>query len=694
MMGRASRLLNPRSVAIVGASERADALGTRVLRNLRLMGYSGAVYPVNPRYDAIEGIRCWPSLSTLPRGVEAAFLAVPASAGPALADEAGRCGIKALFVNASGYADGGPAGVALQRELTAVADRYDIAVSGPNNMGLVNVLDRTALWTQGYMRPVPPGPVAVIAHSGTIALILIEDQRDLGFAYIITAGNEAGATAADYLACMVEDDRVEVILMFLETIRDPKTFADAAANAARRGKPVIVLKVGASEAGRALVQAHSGSLAGEDRLYDAYFKSLGVIRVRDLEEMLETAALLCANPAPPRNRNVAVVTLSGGEAALLSDVASELGLDFATLDEATVSRLRPAFPDYASIGNPVDAWGLGFEPQRFKSVVEALLADPQLGTVAFSINAPSRRGEDVPYARAVANACVDVATDKRIVFISNSVGNGVNPAVRSLLAPARIPFLSGMRAGLAAVRNVTRLVDVNVDRPADPPVASLAWPDDEAKRFRLLCDAGVPMVSTKIVASRDAAVAAARGMGFPVAVKGVADHLPHKSDHGLVCLDVRDADGVAKAFDTLASRLAVHATANSASHVVVQRMAGEGVELIVAIRNDPLLGSYVIAGPGGVLVELANQASVRRGPVDEAQSRAMLEETSAGKLLRGVRGKGPWDGDAAAKAIAALSRFGAAYRNTLATVEINPLIVGREGVLGVDVLAERQAARP
>ena len=691
MIGSARRLLNPRSVAIVGASERADALGTRVMRNLRLMGYTGTVYPVNPRYEAIDGLRCWPSFSALPRGVEAAFLAVPATAGPALAEEAGRCGIKALFVNASGYADGGPSGAALQSELTAVAERHGIAICGPNNMGLVNVVDGTAMWTQGYMRPVARGPVAVIAHSGTIALILIEDQRDLGFAYIITAGNEAGATAADYLACMVDDDRVEVILMFVETIRDPVIFAQAAASAAKRGKPVIVLKAGASEGGRALVQAHSGSLAGEDRLYDAFFKALGVIRVHDLEEMLETAALFCTNPVLPRNRNVAAVTLSGGEAALLSDVASELGLYFATLDASTIARLRPAFPEYAIIGNPVDAWGLGFEPQRFKSIVEALFADPALGTVVFSINAPSRRADDVPYARAVANACVEVATDKRVVFVSNSVGNGVNPAVRALLDPARIPYLSGMRAGLAAVRNLTRLVGANVKHAVDTSCAAQPWPEDEAARFRMLSGAGVPMVATEIVESREAAKAAAQRLGFPVALKGVAAHLPHKSDHGLVRLNVCDADDSADVFDTLARTLAQHALPGSPGRVIVQEMAGEGVEIIVGIRNDPKLGSFVVAGPGGVLVELANQASVRRGPVDEADARAMLEETAAGKLLRGVRGRGPWDLDAAARAIAALSRFGAAYRDTLATIEINPVIVGRAGALGVDVLTERHS---
>ena len=689
----ARRLLNPQSIAIVGASQRSDAIGSRVLHNLRLMGYTGALYPVNPRYESIDGLRCWPSLSSLPPAVDAAFLAVPASGGPALAEEAGRCGIKALFVNANGYADGGPDGIALQNELMAITERYGMALSGPNNMGLVNVHDRIAVWSQGHMRPVAPGPVAVIAHSGTIALILIEDQRDLGFAYLVTTGNEAGATAADYLACMAEDDRVQVILLFLETIRDPQLFARAATEAARRGKRVIALKVGASAGGSALVQAHTGSLAGEDRLYEAFFRSLGVIRVRDLDEMLETAVLFSANTALPPTRNVAAVTLSGGEAALISDIGHELGLDFMPLGAGTLAQLRPAFPDYATIGNPVDAWGLGFDPERFQLVVDTLLGDPALGTVMFSINASSRRGEDIPYGRAVANACLRAKPhDKRIVFASNSVGNGVSPVLRGLLAPAGIPYLSGMRAGLAAVRNMARLCDMEV-KTAVTPASAPQWPADEPARFRQLSDAGIPMAPTEVVDTRDAAATVAVRMGFPVALKGIADHLPHKSDLGLVRLRIADAHGAAEAFDALAAILAHHARDGARGCVVVQKMADEGIELIVGVRNDPGFGSFIIVGPGGVLVDVANQASVRRGPVDEREARAMLAETPAARLLAGVRGNGPWDADAAAHAIGALSRFGAAHRATLATLEINPLIVGRIGVQGVDVLAEPHLAR-
>jgi acyl-CoA synthetase (NDP forming) len=686
------RLLNPRSVAIVGASERPDAIGTRVMINLRHMGYEGRIYPVNPRYDSLGGLKCYPSLAALPETVDAAFLAVPSTAGPELAEQAGQCGIKALLLNASGYNDGGEEGRALQAQLQEAARRHGMAVAGPNNMGLINVHDRVALWTSQYMKAIEPGPVAVIAQSGSMALILMENQRDLGFAYVITAGNEAGATAADYLLQMARDDRVKVVLMFLETVRNPKLFAEAAKECARQGKRIVVLKVGASQRGRTLVQAHTGSLAGEDRLYEAYFKSLGIVRARDLDEMLETAVLFSANPNPAPSRHAAAVTLSGGEAALLSDIAAEVKLDFMTLSAETLAALRPAFPDFATVANPVDAWGLGFSAERFQLVVDALVADPHLGVIVFSVHAASRRGEDVPYARAIAQACLKVKTDKRIVFVNNTVGNGVNAAIRKLVEPAGIAYLSGMRAGLSAVRN---LIDLQLPAAsqahAAPSTSSApAWPGDEPARFRQLAEAGVPMVPAQAVASREEAAQVAAQMGWPVVLKGVADHLPHKSELGLVRLNLKDEAAVHQAFAELDAILARHAQEGSNARVVVQKMAGDGVELILGLRNDPQFGSFVIVGPGGVLVELGNQASIRLGPVDAAQAREMLFETAAGTLIEGVRGKGPWNMEAAVAAIVAFSRFGAQRGPTLSTLEINPLIVGRDGAWGVDVLAEPQ----
>jgi acyl-CoA synthetase (NDP forming) len=684
--------MKPGSVAIVGASDRPEAIGTRLIRNLRLMDFPGTIYPVNPRYPELAGMRCYPSLSDLPETVDAAFLAVPAAGGPDLMEEAARCGIRAVFINANGYADGDADGAVLQQRVAATARAHGIAVSGPNNLRLINVHDHCALWTPRYMQRVPAGPVAVISQSGSIALLLAEDERRLGFSYLVTTGNEAVLTVADFLDRIVRDDRVGVVLLFLETIRDPALFAQAAEEAQRRGKRIIALKLGSSDGGRALVQAHTGSLAGEDRLYDAFFGAHGIIRVRDLDEMLETAVLLAAEPAPPPTGHVVPVTLSGGEAALMADIGATVGLDFPELAPATLARLRPAFPAYSSIGNPLDAWGLGFNAERFGIVLNALLADPSIGTIGMSVDAPGQGGGDVPYACVMAEAMVAAETDKRLVMFNNTSGTGVNAEVRAILDTGRIPYLSGMRPALAAMGHLARLAAPPPMRASVPAGDALA--DDEIARFAALDAAGVPMVAGERVASIPEAIAAAERLGFPVVLKGIAAHLPHKSDLGLVRLALGDAAAVAAAFAAVSAILAAHARDGVPGSVVVQAMAVEGVELIVGVRNEPGFGSFVLAGPGGVLVEISAQASVRLGPVDAAGARAMLQETAVGRLLEGVRGRPRCDIDAAAAAIAAFSAFGAAQAGRLAALEINPLIVGPTGAVGVDLLLEPRHDAP
>jgi acyl-CoA synthetase (NDP forming) len=688
------KLMNPRSIAVVGASERADAIGTRVIRNLRVMGFPGSIYPVNPRYAELAGLPCFPSLSALPERVDAAFLAVPAAQGPLLIDEAAQSGIPAVFINASGYADGDAGGAALQRRIEATARRHGMAVSGPNNLGLVNVHDRTAIWTPRYFEGMRAGPLALISQSGSVALTLGEDERKIGFAYLVTTGNEAVVTVAEYLDHFARDERVGVILLYLETVRRPDAFALAAKEALRRGKRIVALKLGRSEGGRTLVQAHTGSLAGEDRLYDAFFRRLGIVRVRDFDEMLETALLFAAHPKPPPSRHLVAVTLSGGEAALIADIGHEVGIEFAPLGADTIAMLRPAFPPYATIGNPLDAWGLGFNPERFGTVVKALAADPAIGTVAFAVDAPGAGGGDVPYACIMAESCAAAAagSDKRLVFFNNVTGTGPNGEVRAILDRAGIPYLSGVRPALAAIGHFLRAPPASTTphffaAPADWHRRALSA--DEAERFRALAEAGLPMAQTVPVGSAGEAADIAARLGFPVVLKGSSPDLPHKSELDLVRVDLRDQADLSSAFRDVAAILA----GKPAGRIYLQKMARPGIELILGIRNVRGFGSFVLVGVGGLLVEVVRQTSLRAGPIDEAEALAMLRETAAGTLLDGARGRGPCDAGAAAAAIAALSRLGAASVDILSSIEINPLIVHEHGATGVDLLIEPAAPK-
>lgn len=691
---RLEGLLDPRSIVVVGASQREDSIGQRVIRNLQRMGFTGPIYPVHPTNKEVLGLRCYPSLSALPEPADAVFIALPAVQVPEVLDEAGRCGIRAAFTNAAGFADADAAGTALQRRLTETAARHDIALCGPNNLGLINVHAKKAPWTPRYSTVLKPGPVAVISQSGTISLMLSQDEREIGFAYLITCGNEAVLTAAHYLDYVVRDDRVRTVLMFLETIRAPDLFAAAAEEARRRGKRIVVLKSGASESGRALVAAHTGALAGEDRFYEAFFRDLDVVRVRDPDELIETALLLTAHPQRPSPSRFVSVTLSGGEAALIADNAAARDMSLEPLSARAIDAIRPAFPPFAKPSNPLDAWGLGFDPARFRLVLDGLLGDPEIGALAFSIVTTYEAGPDGPYGIAMAEACRDAGTahGKKLLFINSTAGAGPHRATKAILDPLGIPFLSGMRTGLAAIDYWLRSPEA--PRPALDEAEAVRWREraesarDAVAEFALASDAGVPMAAQRVARSAEDAVAAAAALGFPVALKGSAAGLAHKTDLGLVRLGLADVAAVRAAYAALSLRLDQLVPPGAPRGVVVQPMAVRGVELIVAVRNDPALGSYVVVGPGGVLVEVIKRAAVRRGPIDVATADAMLDETVAGQLLAGVRGAPPADRAAAAEAIAALSRLGAALHGTVATIEVNPLIVLERGAVGVDILIE------
>jgi acetate---CoA ligase (ADP-forming) len=689
-----NKLFKPQSIAVVGASERSDAIGTRVIRNLRRLGYKGNIYPINPRYSEVEGLQCLPSLSALPEQVDAAFLAVPAAQGPGLVDEASAAGIRAVFMNANGFADGGPDGMALQSRIESAAKTHGIAICGPNNLGLINVHDKVAAWTPRYMMEPKQGPLALISQSGSVAIVLADDERKIGFSYLITAGNEAVISVADYLRHCVQDDRVGVVLLYLETIRKVDAFAAAAREALERGKPIVALKLGRSESGRALVQAHTGSLAGEDRLYDEFFRKLGIIRVRDLDEMIETALLLSTKPKPTKARGLVTVTLSGGEAALIADTANDLGVNLMPLSAETIERLRPAFPPHVTIRNPVDAWGLGFNAERFAMVVGALTADPEIGTIAFSVDAPGAGGADVPYACTMAEVCTSSAanTDKRLVFFNNTSGTGPNGDVQSILDRIGIPYLSGMRTALAAIGQLQR----ETPRPSarEECARPAQWIErvvsgSDTTRFRLLTEAGLPMAECEPVASSADAVRTGQRLGYPLVLKGSAPHLAHKSDLGLVRIGLKSPAEVEAAYDDVSAALARHGCDRAQTEIYLQTMAQPGIELILGIRNEPGFGSFIVAGVGGIFVELINKAALRLGPVDVEEAHRMLLETPAGRLIGGVRGHLPYDIAAAADAIVALSRLGAATVGELASIEINPLIVHKRGATGVDVLIER-----
>ena len=692
------KLFNPRSIAVVGASRRPDAYGGMVLDMLLAHRCPRPIYPVNPRQTEVKGLRCYPDLASVPKPVDLAYIALPAALGPEALEQAAAVGVGAVAIPGSGYADGGPEGEARQARIVAIAERYRIPICGPNNLGFVSHLDRVTAWPTHIAEIDENARVALITQSGSAGIAISQDPRGLGLAYMVSTGNEANVNAADYLDYFAGNDRVDVILVYLETLRDPAKFARAADRANAAGKRIAAVKVGRSESAQRMVAAHTGGIAGEDAVYDAFFRRHGILRAEDLDGLIETGLLLAARPEAPAHDGVAVVTVSGGEAALAADLLAEKGILLPEFAAGTVQTLAEAFPPFATPRNPVDAYGLGWDRERFAHILRAVLADDAAGTVVLCMDTYAP-GVETAMSDELTQVCVAAAgeTDKPIVFVNNTSGGGINPDVQGALRAARIPALLGMREGVSAVAEWLRSGGCGrAALESAPALPAAQWrtrigaAQDETARLALLAEAGVPMAATRAVYSADEAVAAAAELGGHIALKGSAPGLLHKTEHALVEIGLRGERQIRDAFAAIEHRLAEASKADGAGRIFAQRMAGPGIELIFGARRAAGFGTVIAAGAGGTLVEIIRQASIRLAPIDREAALAMLEETPAGRLLRGVRGRGPFDLEAAADALTAFARLAHAAGDTLKAMEINPLIVleGGEGVLGVDVAFE------
>lgn len=683
-------LMAPRSVALVGVSTRHNAAGTKVMRNLADIGFEGPVYLVNPHYDAIDGVPCYPRLADLPAVPDAVFVAIPASAGPPVVEEAARLGVSAAFVNASGYGDGEQDGVGRQAVLEAVAAEHGMAVCGPNNMGLVNVHDRVAMWTGKLPRAVP-GKAAIIAQSGSVGMVIADGLRRVGLAYLVTTGNEAVVDVADYLEWVISDPRVEIVVLFVEVIRDAARFEAATLRAASRGIPVVAVKVGRTVSGAQAVSGHTGALAGDDRVYDAFFRRCGVVRANDLDELIELAAVFGASPKPPRSRHSLVITLSGGEAALAADLGGEAGLSMPGLGSRTAARLRKILPDSASQRNPLDAWGLGFDPAQFGAVLETVLDDEQFGLIVTAIDVPRRGGIDAESSIDVARLYREAlrTTEKKLVILNNAASLGVYEPLLEETAGMPIPVLSGMRAGLSALARWAGYC--GPVEPAtlatDPKLRRLVRGLRDAspvEQFARLSRAGIPFAATLAAQTSAEAVAAAARLGFPVALKGVADELVHKSREGMVALDLRTKEDVHRA----AERLLAALDARPGAALLVQKLVEPGLEVVFGARQDPDFGTVIVVGRGGTIVEALQAVTVRLGPVDEPAAAEMLLEALSDSGERDGLSADAWDVRSASRIIARLSQVAHLTRTDVRVVEVNPLIVHAEGAVAVDLVIE------
>jgi acetate---CoA ligase (ADP-forming) len=711
-------LFEARSVALVGASQRPGSVGETMLRQLRLGGFTGRIHPVNPKYDALDGLRCLPDLGALDESVDLAVLAVPDTALQAELERAASVGCDAAVIFGSPreapsptdrpdartwagrseeeLARGRAAGSAatVRERMRATADDAGMAVCGPNCMGFLDLPNR--LRAVAYYEPFErePGPVTFVSHSGSVFSAMLHNQRGTEFDLVVSAGEELTHTVADYVRYALERETTRVIALFLETVRDPEGFRAALALAAERDVPIVALTVGRTEVSRELVHAHSGAIAGDDAAYEALFDRYGVLRVRTLDELTDTVELL-ASGRRARPGGLAAVLDSGGERAHLLDVADWVGVRFADLSPRTTDRLAEVLEPGLPPVNPLDAWGTNSRFEHvYRESIRALLEDPDTGAFTLAVDITPEEDLALGYVPLLEEVAASTGLP---VAVLGHVSSAVGRRQADRLRRSGIPVLEGTASGLRAFRALFEYRDARRRSAPDPPPAPHAvradWkarlrdgePLSEAGSLALLADYGLPVVPHHLVSTESAALAAADGLPWPVVLKTAAPGVTHKTELGGVRAGLRDEDDVRDAYRSIAARLG--------PDVIVSQQVG-GVELTIGVVVDAQFGPLVLVGAGGVLVGLLRDRAVALAPIDEAWAARLLDRLQVRPVLDGFRGGPQADVGAVARAVATVSVLAADLADHLTAVDVNPLIAGPDGCVAVDALVVPRGPSP
>ena len=699
----------PRSIALVGASDNSG-WARLIVASSATAGFTGALTAVHPTASRAFGLPVVRRLRDLPEPADLAFVLAPVPAVESILDEMGQIRITNAVVLASGYREVGPGGKTLEDALVARAIANNVTLLGPNCLGFVNAHARSAPYALTLPAPLIPGPVGVALQSGALASVVLGFARAhaIGLSMLTSMGNEAMMKTADVVDYLVEDEATKVICLFLEEIGDPAAFAAVAAKADRAGKPIVALKVGSSPAGQQAALAHTGSVAGDDAVVDAVLRQLNIIRVTSLEELLTTGAALGYNRWPA-GRRMGVLTLSGGSCDIIADAASARGLRIPDFAPQTAAALGTQLPSFASVHNPLDVTGfsqlanLSGRTSPLTALEHALdlaAEDPNLDFILFSgLSIPEARSPDEAAATALESRVEWLAermvTSPIPVIQVGSTCVDVSPYGRQLLGKHGLNMLGGLNAGIGAIaRAIGWLEHRGRPMPAwgpppAPPVAGPAvttsgpWSEEQARA--LLSAAGVPVVPGGLARSADEAVAIARRVGLPVALKICSAQITHKSDIGGVVLGLSSEPDVRAGYEKVRAAGAAVPGA-SIDGVLVTPMRSGGVELLAGVTVDPTFGPVLAVGLGGIWVEVLGEVSLRVLPVDAAEVRRMLGELRGQPLLRGARGTQPADLDAVAAAITSLARTALSLDGTLRALEVNPLWVSGDQVEALDIL--------
>jgi acyl-CoA synthetase (NDP forming) len=684
-------MLEPRSIAVVGASVKTGSLGESMMAELQRGGFEGAIYPVNPGYDEVAGLRCYPSISEVPEPVDLAILGVANQRVEQALTDAAVSGAGSAVTFSSLYEETSD-GPDLRERLRAIAVEHGMAMCGGNGMGFLNQISKVR--ATGFLTPevIRRGPVTFLSHSGSAFSALAFSDRGLGFNLLVSSGQEVVSTMADYMAYALDQEETRVLALLLETVRDPEGFIAMLQRAAERDVAILALKVGRTAASQAMVTAHSGALAGEHGAYEALFDAYGVHEMRSLDELADTIELFSSPRRVRRGDGIASVHDSGGERAMFVDLAGDLGVPFASVSEATIARIADTLDPGMESSNPLDAWGTGIDGDRiFREAFAAFADDPAVSASVFCVDM-TLQGEpyDEGYLR-LAREAYD-ATAEPFCVLSNLASAVTQHEIR-MLRDAGLPVLEGTENGLRALGHLLDDAAFRARLPVEAAARvdhavrarwrdrlSTGVPLSELDGLSLLAEYGLETAAARPASSTEAAAEAAAAIGFPVVLKTAAPQITHKSDVDGVRVGLIDADCVRDAYDDVSARLG--------PEVTVAAMVPSGIEMALGVITDPTFGPLVLVGAGGVLVEVLHDRALALPPLDAAGARRIVDRLAVRPVLDGVRGAEPADVDSLVDAIVRLSILASDLGDVVAAVDVNPVIVGAKGCVAVDALVE------
>ena len=688
------KLFAPRSAALVGATDNPKAFGCRVFQQMSNFGFKGEIYPVNPRLAHIGNHACYPSLHALPETPDHVGVIVSAERVFDVLDECEALRVPFVTVYTGGFSEmGTDEGRTRQAQLVAFARRTGIRIMGPNCNGVVNFVDGFAMTSTAAIkgRRLPPGNVGIVSHSGGLGQINVmwrAQEMGLGVSYQASCGNEADIDTLDFVRFMLRSDETDIVLLATEGIKDGRKLQAIAREAAERDKPIVALKLGRTAAGVRAAASHTGAVAGDDAICDSVFRQYGITRVYECNELYETAVLL-RQRRRPRGRRAAAVSPTGGNIVQVADAAATFGVSWPSYADATQAGLAELLPGYGKVANPTDMTSAATGDQDlYRRALMVIAQDPDVDVIvpvfASVPQADLRRGAefvrscDKPAVMLWVGGCTDDVefTPATLIRQGIPVYRDATPCMRAIRAAYNFgEYTRRLKRGeLAAVR--PPLADRDT---AARVLASCGARITEREAKQVLGAYGFPVTRECLAKNREEAVAHARAIGGPVALKVDSPDIPHKTEVGAIRLRVQGEREVAAAFADVLDAAQLNAPNAELNGALVQEMVQPGLELMLGILHDPTFGPVIAVGLGGVYVEVLRDVAYRAAPVSSAQAREMLSELRGAKLLDGVRGAAPRDIDAVVELIVRLSWFAQDFAGDIAELDVNPLCVFERG---------------